>query len=286
MVTKMDKRARSQLFRTRLLAAMAERRVSQSALARSAGVDRSTISQLLKDEARLPNAHVAAQCASVLGVSADWLLGLSQRPEQAADLVALAMTMTEAPRALVDERIFDWHREAEGYKIRHVPAGLPDMLKTNEMLHWEYSAGLGRTAEQAIGASMDRLNWMRQAQSDYEICLPLHELRAFARAEGYYAGIPRTIRETQLSHMVRLLDQLYPSLRIYLFDAHRLYSAPITVFGPLLSVIYLGSNYLVFRDTERVRALTRHFDKLVREADVTDRALPGHIAGLRATMVQ
>lgn len=260
---------------------MSESGVNQSQLAREAGVDRSTVSQLLKDGARLPNAHVAAQCATVLGVSTDWLLGLSNHPEQAVDFAALAMTMTEAPRALVDEQIFAWHREAEGYKIRHVPANLPDMLKTTEFLRWEYGAALGRTAEQAIGASLDRLNWMRSAQSDYEIALPLHEIRAFAAGEGYYAGVPRQIRAGQLEHMARLYDQLYPSLRVFLFDSRRLYSAPITVFGPLLAVIYIGSNYLVFRDTERVRTLTRHFDKLVREADIADRALPGHLSDLK-----
>lgn len=284
MVIKIDKRERAHIFRNRLSSAMGERGLNQSELAREAGVDRSTISQLLKDEARLPNAQVVGQCAAILGVSADWLLGLSQRPEQAADLAALAMTMTEAPRALVDEQIFAWHREVEGYKIRHVPAGLPDMLKTTAMLHWEYSAGLGRTAEQAIGASEDRLNWMRAAQSDYEIAVPLHELRAFARAEGYYEGVPLELRRTGLDHMARLHDQLYPNLRMFLFDAKRLYSSPLTVFGPLLAVIYVGSNYLVFRDTERVRTLTRHFDKLVREADITDRGLPAHLAGLKTML--
>ena len=278
----MDKRVRAELFRSRLAAGMATAGLSQSALARATGVDRSTVSQLLKDDTRLPNAHLAAACAAALGVSTDWLLGLSNRPESAADLVALAMTTTEAPRALVDEKIFAWHREAEGYKIRHVPAGLPDMLKTDDMLHWEYSVALGRTTRQAINASADRLNWMRAATSDYEIALPLHELRAFAKAEGYYEGVPLPLRLGQLDHMARLHDQLYPSLRLFLYDARRLYSAPITVFGPLLAVIYLGSNYLVHRDAERIQTLTRHFDKLVREADVADRALPGHLAGLKA----
>ncbi|WP_425471699.1 helix-turn-helix domain-containing protein [Rubellimicrobium rubrum] len=59
-------------------AAMANGHVTQAELSRSIGVDRSTVSQLLDPDAlRLPNAQVAAECANVLGVSADWLLGLS-----------------------------------------------------------------------------------------------------------------------------------------------------------------------------------------------------------------
>ena len=277
-----DKRQRATLFRSRLSAAMAERGVTQSALARLAGVDRSTISQLLQgDTARLPNAQVVAECAAALGVSADWLLGLTDRPERLADLLATSLTMTEAPRALIDEQIFGWHVEAAGYKIRHVPATLPDMLKTREMLAWEYEPQLGRTAEQAIGASEDRLEWMRSARSDYEIALPLHEITAFARAEGYYTGLPAAIRRAQIDRLLALADQLYPSLRLYLFDARRVFSAPITVFGPLLAVLYLGRHYIAFRDTARVTSFTQHFDWLVREAEVTARDVPTVLARLR-----
>ncbi|MEM6897534.1 MAG: helix-turn-helix transcriptional regulator, partial [Pseudomonadota bacterium] len=217
-----DKRDRAGVFRQRLSQAIGGAGVTQSALSRQVGVDRSTISQLLRDEGpRLPNAQLVAECAAALGVSADWLLGLSDRPEQASDLVAAALTVTEAPRALVDERIFAWHREAQGYKIRHVPAGLPDMLKSNDMLRWEYEPSLGRTTDQAIGASQDRLDWMRGARSDYEIALPVHDLHAMARAEGYYRDLPRDIRDGQLARMSELHDQLYPRLRLHLFDARR-----------------------------------------------------------------
>jgi transcriptional regulator with XRE-family HTH domain len=281
MVEKVDKRARSERFRQRLEQAMATSAINQSALARMTGVDRSTISQLLKDKgARLPNAQVVGECASALGVSADWLLSLTDNPERAEDIVANALTLTEAPRALVDEQIFAWHQEAAGYKIRHVPAGLPDMLKTNALLSWEYSPHLGRTTEQAIGASQDRLNWMRSSSSDYEIALPLHEMESFMRGEGYYRGLPDDIRQEQIANMRQLSEQLYPRLRLYLFDARQLYSAPVTVFGPLLAVLYLGRNYLAFRDTNRVQGFTEHFDALVREATVTARGLPDFLDGL------
>lgn len=273
-----DKRDRATLFRTRLTEALRLRGTSQSALARAVGVDRSTISQLLKGTgARLPNAQVVGGCAHALGVSADWLLGLTDRPETAADILANTLSLTEAPRALVDEQIFAWHREAAGYKIRHVPAGLPDMLKTRALLEWEYAPHLGRSTEQAIGASEDRLAWMRGTRSDYEIALPLYELHSFIAGEGYYKGLPREIRAGQVDYLLEITEQLYPRLRLYLYDARRLYSAPITIFGPLLAVLYIGRNYLAFRDTERVAALTLHFDALVREASIGARDLPDHI---------
>lgn len=281
MIIKADKRDRAHLFRTRLSEALSLAGATQSALARDIGVDRSTVSQLLTGSgARLPNAQVVAECARALGVSADWLLGLSDRPESAARIVADAFRVTQAPRALVDQQIFDWHREADGYKIRYVPAALPDMLKTREFLLWEYAAHLGRTAEQAINASEERLDWMRNSASDYEIAVPLYELASCAEGSGYYAGVPRDVRIAQLERLQRLAGQLYPGLRLCLFDAHRLYSAPLTIFGPLQAVIYLGSNYLAFRDTERVRAFTAHFDQLVREASVPARDLPAHVMAL------
>lgn len=284
---KIDKRDRASQFRQRLLQAMTAKTVSQSALARNIGVDRSTISQLLTGTgARLPNAQVVAACAGALGVSADWLLALADRPEPLADLMAAAMTITEAPRALIDDQIFAWHHEAAGYKIRHVPATLPDMLKTRALMRWEYEPQLGRTVDQAIGASEDRLDWMRAARSDYEIALPLHELHSMARGEGYYHGLPDDLRLEQIERFDTLYHQLYPALRIYTYDARRVFSAPVTIFGPLLAVLYLGRNYIAFRDRERIAAISGHFDWLVREAEGGGRDFPSLLVKLRAQVLK
>ena len=269
-----DKRNRAAQFRERLRQALQLRGISQAALARNIGVDRSTISQLLGDSgARLPNAQVVGECAAALNVSADWLLSLSDRPENATDIVANSLSLTRAPRALVDEQIYQWHRDAAGYKIRHVPATLPDMFKTDAMLEWEYAPHLGRTIQQAIGASKDRLNWMRQSTSDYEIAIPIHEMVSFATSQGYYRDLPPEVRAEQIRWLVDLCDQFYPRVRIYLFDSRRLYSAPVTVFGPLLAVLYVGRHYLAFRESERVHSFTEHFDALIREASFATQEL-------------
>lgn len=278
----MNKSDRAGLFRARLAQAMATRGLSKSALARSAAVDRSTITQILGDQGdRLPNAQLVAACAAALSVSADWLLGLAERPELLADLMAAALTLTEAPRAPVDDTILAWHREAAGYKIRHVPATLPDLLKTRALMQWEYDPQPGRTTDQAIGAGQDHLDWLRNSGSDYEIALPLHEMESFARAEGYYRGLPAEVRLGQIDHFLDLYHQIYPSLRLYLFDARRVFSAPVTVFGPLIAAVYLGRNYIVFRDRARVEQMSAHFDWLVREAVVGARDLPDVLARLR-----
>ena len=277
----MNKRARSDLFRNRLQKAMDLKGDTQSSLARKTGADRSTLSQILAGTTpRLPNGQLVAQCANSLGVSADWLLGLSDQPDSLEQILEQAMTMVDAPRALIDAQIFAWHQRAAGYKIRHVPSGLPDMVKIRSMLEWEYAPSLGHTIDLAIASAEDRLNWMRQAQSDYEIALPIHELQAFARAEGYYSGCPRQIRIEQLKHLAQLTAQLYPVMRFSLFDARKIYSAPITIFGPLRAVIYLGQKYLVFRVPDRIQALSQHFDGLIREAEIGTRELPAFIGAL------
>ncbi len=285
MLKETDKRDRAARFRDRLERAMRDAAMSQSALARACGVDRSTVSQLLAGgSVRLPNAQVVAECARALGVSADWLLGLTERPDRLAELMAQSMTVTEAPRTLVDAQILAWHREAQGYKIRHVPATLPDMLKTRAVLEWEYAAPLTRSATQAIGAAEDRLGWIRSTTSDYEIAVPRHEIESLARGEGYYAGVPAEVRRDQLAHLSAICAQLYPSLRLYLFDARRVYSAPLTVFGPLLAVLYLGRHYLAFRESSRVASFTEHFDWLVREAETGAREVPDLLGGLAASI--
>jgi hypothetical protein len=66
--------------------------------------------------------------------------------------------------------------------------------------------------------------------------------------------------------MAQLLDELYPTLRWFLFDARARMAVPLTVFGPLRAALYLGDMYLVFNSTEHIRVLTRHFDELIRAA--------------------
>ena len=152
-----DKRIRASTFRDRLLTAMQAQEVSQSGLARAVGVDRSTISQLANlTQTRLPNAQVVAECARALSVSSDWLLGLSEHPEPPGDVVDQSVLVTEAKRSSADRQIAQWHEEAAGAKIRHVPATLPDMLKTRDMLRWEYGPQVGRTPDQAIAVTLYR----------------------------------------------------------------------------------------------------------------------------------
>jgi transcriptional regulator with XRE-family HTH domain len=277
----MDKRIRADQFRQRLEQAIDRQGISRSELARQAGVDRSTVGQLLSgDDARLPNAQFAASAAEILGVSTDWLLGLTERPERPGDVIAAAVAMTEAGRTSADLQLLEWHREAAGYKIRHVPATLPDMLKTEAVLEWEYAAFLGRTPDQAISAMKDRMDWLRAGGSDYEIAVPTHELEAFAAGAGYYSGLDVNARREQLARLAEICDEMYPSLRLFLFDARRQFSAPMTVFGPLLSVIYVGRFYLAFRESDRVRSMTGHFDWLVREAVVDARDVGTHLRKL------
>jgi hypothetical protein len=67
---------------------------------------------------------------------------------------------------------------------------------------------------------------------------------------------------------VRLLDELYPTLRWFFFDGLERYSVPLTIFGPQRAAVYVGDMYLVFNSTEHIRVLTRHFDGLIRAATV------------------
>lgn len=277
----MDKRKRAHLFRERLKEAMALKGMTKSGLSRATEVDRSTIGQLLNgDHPRLPNAQLTAEAANVLGVSADWLLGLTNRPETPGDIVAAALSLSPAERTSADEQLLEWHHEAAGYKVRHVPATLPDILKTRQMLEWEYASVRERQLPEAYDALQDQLEWLLSGASDYEIALPIHEIEACAAGTAYYKDVDEDVRYAQLNFIADQCEQLLPRLRIFLFDAHRVFSSPVTVFGPNLAVVYVGQCYLAFREIERVKSLSSHFDWLVREAVVDARDVPNHIRSL------
>ena len=277
----MDKRDRADLFRKRLHEAMVHKNMTRSALSRATGVDRSTIGQLLKDDQpRLPNAQLAADVANALSVSTDWLLGLTNRPETPGDIVAAAMSLSPAERTSADEQLLEWHHEAAGYKVRHVPATLPDILKTERMLEWEYASFRERRVPDAFAAMQDQLEWLSSGVSDYEIALPIHEIESCAAGTAYYKGLDESIRFEQLNFIADHCEAMFPRLRVLLFDAHTVFSSPVTIFGPNLAVVYVGQCYLAFREIERVRSLTSHFDWLVREAVIDARQVPVHIRSL------
>jgi transcriptional regulator with XRE-family HTH domain len=269
----MHKLERASIFRSRLAAAMRRNGTSKSALARACGVDRSTIAQLLnEEETRLPNAHLAAECALTLGVSTDWLLALTERSETAADLLETSFRLTEADRTPTDDQIAEWHNEAAGYKIRHVPATLPDILKTDAVIGFEYARFLDKTPEQAASAVRDKATWLLQPGSDYEICISYDWVETLSKGEGYWRGLPEAARREQLAYMAEKCRALYPSLRVYLYDAKVVFSSPLTIFGPLLAVVYIGRYYMAFRENRQIQALTSHFDQLVRDSEIDARS--------------
>lgn len=264
----MKKTERASIFRERLLARMSEVTMSRSELARRCQVDRSTIAQLINsDDVRLPNAHLAAECASALQVSTDWLLGLTERSETSAGLLSTACEIADAERTPSDMKLLEWHREASGYKIRHVPATFPDLLKTEAVLKFEYAQFLDKTPEQASSTMHETLQWLRAPGSDYEISISTHMVESMIHGVGYWEGLSLDDRRAQIVHLIKCCRELYPSLRVYLCDNKKVYSSPLSVFGHFLAVVYIGRYYMVFRERKQIQALTEHFDYLVRESE-------------------
>ena len=265
----MRKQDRAELFRVRLMSAMRDAGLTQTELSQKAGIDRSTISQLLKpQETRMPNGHVLAELAAALGVSSDWLLGLSHERGAVAGLLEQVVQMADAPRHPADDHLMRWYREAAGYKVRHVPSNLPDLLKTDAVFEAEYGISAERTARQAVADAAAKLDYIRQPGTDIEIAYSRQVLVDFANGHGMWSDLSAEVRRRQLDRMARLAEELYPSLRVYLFDALSHFAAPYTIFGPKRAAIYLGQGYLTFSSVAHIRIFIRHFDSLVRAAVV------------------
>lgn len=115
---------------------------------------------------------------------------------------------------------------------------------------------------------------MRKGGSDCEIALPAFELEIFARSEGYFRDLPAKLRPSQMDRHIDLYEQLFQAWRFHLFDARCPYSAPITAYGPLLALLYLGRRYIAFSDNEWVQAFTMRFDALVLAASIPSREFP------------
>jgi transcriptional regulator with XRE-family HTH domain len=272
------------LFRERLAAVMARSGLGQSAFARSVGLDRSTLSQLLApDSNRLPRADGLLAIAETHRVSIDWLLGRTHDEGLVADIVDQAPLEFEPDaRSPADERLARWHDEAAGYKIRYVPTSLPDLLKTERVIDYEYESSPAFRPGSRFAATQEKLTYLRRPETDMEVCASRQSVEAFARAEGQWTGLPVAARREQLARMIDLVEELYPSLRWFLYDARQHYSVPMNIFGPTRATLFVGRMYLVFNTLEHIRVFTGHFDRLIRAAVVEPTGVPDLLRRLHA----
>ena len=265
----MDKRDLGPVFRERLQMLIQRSGSTRAAFAQSIGVDRSALTQLLAGASlRLPRADTLRRIAERYAVSLDWLLGLSQDETLAAE-IRPALEIAVAEGTDEDTLLERWHKEAIGYKIRYVPAQVPDLLRTPAVIDYEYTGRSAPSPSWQLRNAEFRLDYSRRPETDMEVCMPRQRLELMAEGRGHWRRLGRDARRTQLSYMADLLEELYPTFRLFLYDQLKSYSIPYTVFGPQRAAIFVGEMYLVLNATDHIRALTRHFDNLIRRAAVS-----------------
>jgi len=279
----MDKRDLIPVLRERLALLMARAGQNRSEFARSVGLDRSAVTQLLSGQStRLPRTETLWRIAERHSVSLDWLVGLSQDEHLAAEMRQV-LEIAESESAEGETPLERWHREAVGTKIRYVPAQIPDLLRTERVIEYEYAGGVSPLPETQLREAEFRLDYNRRPETDMEVCIPRQRLELLAEGRGVWRDLDRRSRAMQLDYMADLLDELYPTFRLFLYDQLQNYSIPYTVFGSQRAAIFVGEMYLVLNATEHIRALTRHFDNLIRQAVVNAHQAAEHIRGLKVT---
>ena len=257
--------------------------LGRGAFAERAGVDRTTLAQLLSPgTTRRPRLETVAAIAAAHDLSIDWLVGLSNVGPVEAELVVQQMSFETPGPTPTDERLLGWLTDAAEYKIRYVPATVPDLLKTDELIRFERRHAIRPDATQTtIDTTAARLAWARHPDTDMECCSSFQSLTSLAHGDGVWSRLPLAARRSQLDHMIELVDELYPTFRWFLFDGSRRYAAPLTVFGSQRAALYLGRLYLVLTSVEHVRTLSRHFDSLIRDAEHQPSAIERYLIRLR-----
>lgn len=281
----MERQDTLETFRERLLAVIERAGLSRSGFARKVGIDRSTLSQILSPATdRLPRVETLTAIATSEQVSIDWLVGLSQEGGLQADILHQEVEFQVGGRLPTDDRLAEWHAEAIGYKIRYVPSTIPDLLKTDVVIDHEYRPSAVATPEQRRETAQEKLAYQRRPETDQEVCSPLQTVESLARGEGLWQGLTTAMRKEQLLHMMKLSEELYPTFRWFMFDGLSRFSAPLTIFGPLRVVIYLGQMYLVLNSRKHIKVITTHFDDLIRSAVVQPTDVPTMLRKLYETL--
>lgn len=256
---------------------------TQSAFAADAGIDRSTLSQLLSTRnRRLPRAETLVAISRASGTSVDWLLGLSSEGPIRADILHEAMAVSRNERSPLDEALIGWFEESIGSKVRYVPATLPDLLKTEAVIRHEVARYETIRPEQKIDLAAAPRSAAGAPGSDFECCNSIQALEDFARGGDIWRTLDRELRLAQLDHMIDMCEDLYPSFRWFLYDARQRYAGPVTIFGLRRAVLYLGQMYIVLNSEAHVLEFIDQFDGLIRAAVVQPPDVPDLLRRLRA----
>ncbi len=267
------------VFRQRLAQVLEQADTTRGSVAQRTGIDRSTLTQLLSPSSRrLPRLETVLALAVDQQVSIDWLVGLSNEGPAHAKMIDTEFAQTGPTHQ--DERLLSWFAETDGHKVRHVPSGIPDLVKTETVIRLE-SRGNDVASLEAESRIASRLALARNPSAEIEVCAPSQALSAIAFGEGKWARLSLAERKEQLDQIAELSDELYPRFRWFLFDGSKRYASPITIFGPLRAALYLGQSYLVLTATEHIRVLIRDFDELIKAATVQPPDLAKYIARLK-----
>ena len=265
----MDKRQLSSVFRDRFRSLLSEVQDDLPGFLRRVKIDRSALSQLRDPKQdRLPRAETLRRIAEATGVSVDWLLGLENSREGRQQMTTSSALLSADP-ADGQSPLSRWRAEAEGHKLRYVPAGLPDMLTLR--------AG---PADGTAGPIEQVLTGFDFEEMDLEIAMPLQTFELMVARKGLWAGAGVDDVLAQLTLISEACAQHYPALRLHLYDGRSLFSAPFTVFGRMRASVYLGGAYISVTGQEEVRYFTKRFDDMVRNAVVTPDAVPDYLQNL------
>lgn len=271
----------SRKFRERMWLLINRKGQSVSAFARNCKLDRSALSQFLNESStRLPRSETLISIAHSENVSVDWLLGLSQ-DEAGVGEVSSVFDIEHASAEQNRSLLAQWHTEAAGYKIRYAPSSLPDLVRTPAVVNFEFGGKQAIPTDDKTAFIREQLDYSRRPETDMEVVMPYQRLENLAAGRDIWEGLMRGKRQAQIGHMAELIDELYPTFRLFLYDGRKHFVSPFTVFGPKRAAVYLGDMYMVINSVEHIRQLTIRFDAAIRASEIQPDRISSWLRELR-----
>ena len=231
--------------------------LNQSAFATAVGIDRSALSQLLSGAStRLPRAETLLNIAAEFKVSLDWLLGLSQ-DEGVTGEIRESLEIEEARDGFDRTLLAKWYRRGRGHQDplragRHSRSSAHRRARRLRSRHHQQEPSRRRPTKRNTASTTTggrKPTWKSACRAT--------RWRSLRAAWAYGIVFPKPTAASNFAHMATLLDDLYPTFRLFLYDGRMRYSIPYTIFGPYRAAIYVGDMYLVLNATQPVQAPDR-----------------------------
>lgn len=273
-------------FQERLKRSIQALEISPTEFCRKNDIDRSTLTQLMHNkDLRVPRIDTLAKLSCALGVSSDWLIGISNEKGTMAEIMSESLrTIPSYDSASEYKEPLEQIAETGDIdtKIRHHLITVPEYLYLDKIIP-QYYSNLRVNDREEFSKIIDRFIHVLRPnvpKMAFETIFSVQVLQKMVERRDRWRNISKEDIRDQLLHIADYYEEIYPQQQLYLYDEVDRLCAPMLIYGSKKVSLWVGSFHFVFNASNVVNAAHENLNAMIRIAKYLPHQSPDYIRSL------